>query len=141
MEVRCDDCGKTISSRAKANVWAESRVVCTPCLLRLRSAASRAAISLAVAGRALSPWMVRDGPRQHGPHGTEDLISLLGTGRVGWDCEVWRDGMAAWAPVGRLFTIPELANGRVELRDFGQGDGTYRPTPARPQASLRVASP
>lgn len=54
----CHDCGKTISRRAKANVW---------------------------------------------------------------------NGLEAWKRMSALFTLPELCEGRLELRDFGQGDGTYRP--------------
>jgi ribosomal protein L37AE/L43A len=124
---RCSQCGKDIAARAKANVWAERRVVCTPCLHRLRSAASRVANLLAMAGRACAPWTVCDDSRQHGPYRTEDLIALLRGGQVGWGCQVWREGMAKRSPVARLFTAAELADGRLELRDFGQGDGTYRP--------------
>jgi hypothetical protein len=121
MEVMCDECGNAIAPRSKANVWAEGRVVCTPCLRRLRSAASRAANLLAMVGSAGAPWAVRDSSRQRGPYRTEDLVALLRGGQVGWRCEVWREGMASWSPVARLFTMPELADGRLELRDFRPG--------------------
>jgi hypothetical protein len=52
------------------------------------------------------------------------LIDLLRTKQVDWMWNVWREGMGKWVPAA--FTIPELSNGKIELRDHGQGDDTYR---------------
>jgi len=52
------------------------------------------------------------------------MIQLLGRNKIDWSASIWREGMAKWLPAGRLFTMPELHNGKLELRDFGQGDGT-----------------
>jgi GYF domain 2 len=62
-----------------------------------------------------------------GPYPTAQMIELLNSRRIDWAWNIWREGMTRWTPVARLFTIPELSNGKIELRDFGQGDGTYRP--------------
>ena len=77
-------------------------------------------------GRGFAPWSVRSGGQERGPFDTGQLLQLLANGQVSWSSDVWREGMRAWTPVARLFTIPELTGGRLELRDLGQGDGTYR---------------
>lgn len=83
-----------------------------------------------IAGVAGSPWHVHDGRQQLGPFTTAQLIELLRAKRVDWMWNVRREGMLNGVPAARLFTTPELSRGRIELRDFGQGDGTYRPTGA-----------
>lgn len=128
MDVACDECGATISSRAKANVWNGEKVVCTPCLKELQGAERRAQAAFYLAGKPGTSWTVRGGGKQYGPYPTSQLIELLRQGRVDWMWDIRRDGMKAWKKAANLFTIPELSNGRIELRDFGQGDGTYRPS-------------
>jgi hypothetical protein len=123
----CQKCGKVIGPRAKANVWDGRLVVCTSCLHALEKDVRRAEAAVGIAGRAGAPWLVHDGRQQWGPYPTEQMIGLLKSGQVDWLWKVWRDGMWKWTPAAQLFTIPELSNGRIELRDHGQGDGTYRP--------------
>lgn len=128
MDVTCQECGKIVTRKAKANVWKGERVVCTGCLKRLECQDPerlRAAVAKTI-GRAGAPWLVHDGQEQHGPYTTEQMIELLQCGRVDWLWNIWQEGMTRWRAAGNLFTIPQLANGRFELRDFGQGDGTYR---------------
>lgn len=125
MEESCQQCGKTISRRAKANVWGGERIVCTPCLKELEGAERRQQAAYSLAGKPGTPWTVSGGGKRHGPFPTNELIELLRQGRVDWMWDVWRDGMTAWRKAANLFTIPELSDGRIELRDFGQGDGTY----------------
>ncbi|HEY8749351.1 MAG TPA: DUF4339 domain-containing protein [Tepidisphaeraceae bacterium] len=127
MDEVCQRCGKTISRRAKANVWNGSMVVCTPCRRDLEAETQRGAAAIAMAGTAGAAWLVYDGTRQYGPFPTAQLVELLSSGRVNFLWQIWRDGMSQWRAAGQLFTIAELSNGRIELRDFGQGDGTYRP--------------
>jgi hypothetical protein len=123
----CQKCGKAISRRAKANVWNGAHIVCTSCLHELEGEIRRGQAAIGIAGRSGAAWLVHDGAKQWGPYPTEQLIELLRTGRVDWPWNVWRDGMWKWTPAGQLFTMPELSNGRIELRDHGHGDGTYRP--------------
>ncbi len=40
----CSECGKTISGRAKANVWEEQRIVCTRCFAKLEKARQAAGV-------------------------------------------------------------------------------------------------
>lgn len=127
MEVICQKCSKPISNRARANVM-DGMTICTPCQKEVKSAIARHQNLLRMIGKAFTPWTVRDGSRQIGPFPTAHLIELLRRGAISWDVEVQREGMKGWTPVARLFTIPELADGRLELREFGQGDGTYRPS-------------
>jgi hypothetical protein len=127
MDEVCEQCGATISRRARANVWNDEKVVCTSCLKELQGAERRTEAAHALAGKPGAPWLVRHGQNQQGPYPTEQLIELLRRGRVDWLWEIKRDGMTAWKKAANLFTIPELSNGKIELRDFGQGDGTYRP--------------
>jgi hypothetical protein len=127
MDEICQRCGVIITRRAKANVWNGDTVVCTKCLRELETDARRMDAAYGIAGKPHSAWMVHDGRSQHGPYTTAELIELLEWGRVGWDWQIWRDGMRAWSQPMRLFTLPELSNGKIELRDFGQGDGTYHP--------------
>ena len=123
----CQDCHKPISSRAKANVWKSGRIVCTRCLREREVQASRQQNAVRMAGVAGSPWLVQNGRQQLGPYPTAQLIDLLRAKRVDWLWNLRREGMEKWTPAARLFTTPELSNGRIELRDFGQGDGTYGP--------------
>jgi len=126
MDTTCEKCGKTISRRARANVWEGQCIVCTPCLGELKTAELRAANLAAMVGYSGRGWLIHDGRGQRGPYTTAQLIELLRAGRVKWEWQIWRDGMTKWVPIARLFTVPELSKGRIELRDFGQGDGTYR---------------
>lgn len=127
MEETCQKCGKAISRRARANIWNGTQIVCTPCLKDLQAAQQRADAAIRMAGRPGSAWMVHDGHHQRGPFPTPQLIALLGNGKISWESKIWRDGMAGWQPLPTLFVPAELGHGRIELRDFGQGDGTYRP--------------
>src|SRR5438552_2546512 len=108
MEETCQECGTTISRRARANVWNGERIVCTPCLKKLQAAVQRQQVACQMAGKCGFPWLVYDGRGQHGPYSTEQLIQLLRGGRVEWEWTVWRDGMKAWKSAANLFTIPEL---------------------------------
>src|SRR4051794_11180919 len=126
-ETVCDNCGKPISRRAKANVWNGDKVVCTPCLRELENAVLRAQNLLGMIGKVFTPWLVHDGKRELGPFTTDQLIDQLKRGKVDWMWNTWREGMKSWTPVARLFVAAALGRGRIELRDFGQGDGTYRP--------------
>lgn len=123
----CSKCGKSISRRAKANIWNGEQIVCTPCLRDLEAEAAWHKNLLLMIGRAGTPWLVHDGRKQHGPYTTAQMIELLRIGKVAWEHRIRRDGMKEWKQAMSLFTIPDLADGRLELRDFGQGDGTYRP--------------
>jgi hypothetical protein len=127
MDEICEQCGKTITQRAKANLWKGEQVVCTACLNELKSQVQRHQAAVRLAGRAGSAWLVHDGQQQWGPFPTDQIIELLRVGQIDWMWNVWREGMAAWTPAAQFFTAPELSKGRIELRDFGQGDGTYRP--------------
>jgi hypothetical protein len=127
MDQTCHKCGKSISRRAKSYVWNGQLVVCTSCLQVLEGERRRGQAAIGIAGKAGAPWLVYDGSKQWGPYPTEQLKELLAAGRVDRMWNVWREGMGKWTPAGRLFTIPELSRGKIELRDFGQGDGTYRP--------------
>src|SRR6266568_3735633 len=126
MNEHCQKCGKEIAQRAKANVWQEQWVVCTACLRELKDEVKHQTAIASIAGMGGAPWLVHDGRKQWGPYSTDQLIELLTKGQVDRFWNVWREGMRKWMPVGQLFTVPELSNGKVELRDFGQGDGTYR---------------
>ncbi len=126
MDEVCQECGATISPRAKANVWNGEKVVCTACLKKLQAVVRRQEAAVMFAGKAHTPWLVNDGKRQHGPYTTAELIDLLRSGRVDWAWDIWREGIGKWTTAGLLFTIPHLTDGRLELRDHGQGDGTYR---------------
>ena len=128
MEEICQQCEATISKRARANVWQGEKVVCTSCLKSLQAAQRRTEVAIELAGKPGADWIVRNGVDQYGPYPTEQVIEYLRQGRVDWMWDIWRDGMKAWMKAARLFTIPELANGKIELRDMGQGDGTYHPT-------------
>lgn len=110
----------------KAHRWGE-HWICTACHNDLQAATQRALAIEGIAGKAGAEWLVYDGHKQWGPYSTSQLIELLGTGRVQWMWMIWRDGMTNWTPAARLFVIAELGRGRIELRDFGQGDGTYHP--------------
>jgi ribosomal protein L37AE/L43A len=130
MDVACEQCGATINRRAKANIWQGEKVVCTACMKDLQGAERRLNAAYVLAGKPGTAWTVRHRGEQYGPYPTDRLIELLRQGRVDWIAEIRRDGMKAWTPAARLFVTPQLANGRIELRDFGQGDGTYRPAGA-----------
>lgn len=123
----CSKCGTTISRRAKANVWRGEKIVCTPCLKKLEGAEQRLRVAYLIAGKPGTAWTVRGGGKQYGPYSTAELIELLRRRRVDWMWEIHREGMKSWTPAARLFVTAELGNGRIELRDHGQGDGTYRP--------------
>ena len=123
----CQQCGATISRRAKANIWNGELVVCTRCLKELEQNERRAVAVIGIAGKPHTPWFVHDGHKQYGPYPTAQLIQLLDGGQVDWLWKIWREGMNAWVAAGQLFVMGELGNGRTELRDFGQGDGTYHP--------------
>lgn len=125
VEQTCRKCRKIISRRAKANIWNGKQVVCTDCLHKLQREDRRHEVAIGLAGQAGADWLVHDGSKQWGPYPTAQLIELLRSKRVDWQWNIWRDGMTSWAPAGRLFTIPELSEGKLELRDFRQGDGTY----------------
>jgi hypothetical protein len=84
MEETCHRCANPISRRAKANVWGDRSVVCTPCLKELRAAEQRATAARELAGIAGADWLVFDGKTQHGPYATGEVISLLRAGRVDW---------------------------------------------------------
>jgi hypothetical protein len=133
MDETCGQCGATINRRAKANVWKGEKVVCTPCLKRLQGAERRMEAAFALAGKPGAAWTVRDGRKQYGPYPTDALIEYLRQGRIDWMWEIRRDGMKAWKKAANLFTIPKLSNGRIELRDFGRGDGTYRHSSYHPK--------
>jgi hypothetical protein len=126
MDEVCQECGKPISRRAKANVWNGERVVCTECLHKLEDQVRRGQAAIRLAGVARAPWLVHDGRKQWGPYPTAQLMNLLRTKQVDWMWNVWREGMGKWVPAAQLFTMPKLSNGKVELRDHRQGDGTYR---------------
>lgn len=125
MDQHCQKCGKIISRRAKANIWNGQQVVCTDCLHTLEGEARRHQAAIRLAGQAGADWFVHDGNKQWGPYPTVQLIELLRTRRVDWMWNIRREGMTNWTPAARMFTIPELSNGKIELRDFRQGDGTY----------------
>lgn len=127
MDEVCQNCGKIISRRMKANIWDGERVVCTACLHVLQGAVVRRQVGVRLAGQSGADWLIYDGSRQSGPYPTQRLIEMLRGQQVRWEWHIWREGMEKWKPAMSLFTIPELADGRLELRDFGQGDGTYRP--------------
>ncbi len=120
----CQKCGKPIARRARANVWQGDKIVCTTCINLLKGAERRLAGMQKIAGKAHTPWLIQDGRKELGPLTTVQLIQLLRHRKVDWSANIWREGMTKWLPVGRLFTIPELNDGRLELREFGQGDGT-----------------
>ena len=126
-EEMCHQCGKVISRRAIAHVWNGASVICTPCLKSLQGEERRGQAAIGMAGRAGASWLVHDGRKQYGPYTTDQLIALLRQARVDWMWKIWREGMWKWLTAANLFTIPVLSNGRIELRDFGQGDGTYHP--------------
>lgn len=127
----CQDCGKPISRRAKANVWNGERVICTPCLKKRETAAVLAQNIAGMIGVAGKLWLVHDGRTEHGPYPTDQLIAMLTKKKISWNWKTWREGMKAWTPIARLFVDPAFSGtGRIELRDFGQGDGTYRPVGA-----------
>jgi hypothetical protein len=123
----CQDCGRPISRRAKANVWNGERIVCTPCLKKRESAVQRADNIMGMIGKAGSPWVVHDGRQQAGPYTTAEMIKMLRKNKIDWLSKIFREGMKDWKPAGQLFTNPAFNDGKIELRDFGQGDGTYRP--------------
>jgi hypothetical protein len=125
-EETCQDCGKTISRRARANVWHGERVICTLCLKLREGAEKRLAAAVRLAGRAGAVWLVDDGGKQRGPFTTHELIRLIDNRQIDIMRRIWRDGMSTWKPAAQLFTLREI-DGKTELRDFGQGDGTYRP--------------
>jgi len=124
----CQRCGSTIGLNAEANIWGGQYIVCTPCLHDLRHDTRRSATAITFAGRPGAAWFVNDATNEHGPYETVQLIEMLRTGRVDYGWHVWRDGMTTWRKVAQMFTIAELTNGQIELRDHGQGDGTYRPS-------------
>jgi hypothetical protein len=125
VDTTCEKCGKTITGRMKANVWKGEMAVCTDCLHILKGAELRKAAAYRIAGQPFTAWLVHDGQQQLGPFTTEEMIDLLGSNQLDWMWNIWRHGMANWTPAARLFTIPELSEGRLELRNHGQGDGTY----------------
>lgn len=121
MDETCQQCGKTISRRAKANIWQGEKVVCTPCLRQLESDVEWRKNLLLMVGRVGLPWMVKDGGKQHGPYTTAQLKELLRHEKIDWMAGIRREGMKEWKPAARLFTMPDLSDGRLELRDLGQG--------------------
>jgi hypothetical protein len=123
----CQKCGKTISRKAVAHVWQGDKVICTACRNLVRGVERRLQAAYRIAGKPDMPWYVQDGKNQQGPFGTRILIQMLANKQIDWEWSIWREGMIKSVPVARLFTIPELCNGRIELRDFGQGDGTFHP--------------
>ena len=125
MDEICQDCGKTISRRARANVWNGDRIVCSRCYKVRKQRAdfeSRVpALRVAMVGWPDKPWIVHDGRQQSGPFTTDQLIALLRAGQVDWLWSVWREGMKEWKKPASLFTMPELtAGGEIRLRDFIQ---------------------
>ena len=129
MDTACEKCGKPISKRAAAHVWNGQTVVCTKCRNELQAEAGRHAAAIGFAGQPHTPWMVFDGKTQYGPYTTEQVIEMLRRGQVDWLWQIWREGMKKWMKIGSLFSMAEMSNsGRIELRDHGQGDGTYRPS-------------
>jgi hypothetical protein len=124
----CQRCGKTIGFDAEANVWNDEYVVCTPCLDELRESMRQSTPAISFAGMPCAAWLVNDGANQLGPYDTDQLIDLLRAGEVDYGWHVWREGMTSWRKVAQMFTIAELSKGQIELRDHGQGDGTYRPS-------------
>jgi len=126
-EERCFRCGKTIPKDAEAHIWNSESIVCGPCIAHLQHDRYLSATPNTFAGFARGAWYVDNGMQKLGPYDTHQLIEMLHSGRVDFQFLIWRDGMSAWRKASQLFTIPELNYGQIELRDHGQGDGTYRP--------------
>src|SRR6185437_3493345 len=118
----CQDCGKQINRRMKANVWQEETVLCTPCFHAREAAVLRAKTIAKIIGIADSPWLIHDGRRQSGPFTTREVIEHLRDGRFKWDWKSWRQGLETWKPLYSFFTDASLHDGRLELRDLGQGE-------------------
>jgi uncharacterized protein DUF4339 len=128
MDELCQRCGVVLSANAEAHVWNGQYIVCASCVQELQHDANRSATAYTFAGRPGAAWFVKDDKREHGPFETAVLIEMLHEGRVDYGWLLWRDGMTSWRKVAQLFTIADLSNGQIELRDHGQGDGTYRPS-------------
>ncbi len=119
----CRDCGKVITGRARADVWQGELILCSGCyrdrknhqkfLKRIPE------LTAALTGWPDKLWLVRNGREELGPFTTSQLTDLLKKRRVDWNWNIWREGMKAWTPAARLFTMPELDRGReIQLREF-----------------------
>lgn len=113
----CQRCGKIITRRMKANVWAGREVVCTGWRDVLQGVVVRRQVAYDLAGKPDAGWIAYDGQQQYGPFTAEQMIEMLGAGQVDWLWQFWRDGMNAWTPAARLFVTAQLGGGRIELRD------------------------
>ena len=128
MDELCQRCGQPIGFDADAHVWNGEHVVCTQCLHDLKIAARQSTPAISFAGMPGAAWYINAEGTQIGPYETDELIELLRTSDIDYSWLVWRDGMTNWRKVAQMFTIAELTRGTIELRDHGQGDGTYRPS-------------
>jgi hypothetical protein len=119
MNEACEECGKSISKRAKANVWRGQHIVCTPCLNQLRSWELLDQNRIKYMGRSVSLWLVDDGWKKLGPYTSEDLIELLQQNQIDWLWKIWRDGMDEWKSISLLFTDPRMSDdGVIRLREI-----------------------
>jgi GYF domain 2 len=119
MDETCEECGKPISKRAKANIWRGEHIVCTICLGLLNSAVTFDGNKVGYLGKKDALWLVNDGETQHGPYSTEELIELLRSQWVKWDWRIWREGMKKWKRAAGLFTMPEFSkDGQIKLHSF-----------------------
>ena len=123
----CTRCGAVIPANAEAHVWLDEHIVCGPCRNQLQHEQHLSTTAVAFAGKPGAPWTVKEGDKELGPYFTNQLIEMLRSDQIAYSQQLWRDGMTMWRQVSQLFTIAQFSQGRIELRDHGQGDGTYHP--------------
>jgi uncharacterized RDD family membrane protein YckC len=64
-------------------------------------------------------WTVHDSGRQFGPHSQQEVAAMLAAGQITPQALVWRVGMAQWASVSTIATIPQAAAPAYQPPNYG----------------------